>query len=391
MAADGQLVPSELPPPLGGAPDLLVVAAEHSGDAHAARLVAALRARRPDLRVCALGGPRLAAAGAQLLRDLTAGSAMGFAVLARLAHYRRLIASVVGWVGAHRPRAVCFVDSSGLNLRIAAGLFARGFAAKAGGPTRALYYISPQLWASRAGRRFAMARHLDGVGAIFPFEPAVYADTDLPVEFVGHPFLVPGHVLPVAHDPAGPVLLLPGSRRQVVARNFPILLAAHAAGGGGRPAVVLYPDEAIRAQLAALVAAAGAGGVELRAAGGPPAAGAAVLTVSGTMSLECALAGVPGALVYRTDPLTYLLGRLLVKVDRIGIANLLLREDVYPEFIQGAATVDALAAELRAALADPDRAARTAAQAGRLRALLGAPTRGDAADWLLRHLDGAAR
>jgi lipid-A-disaccharide synthase len=388
MAADRQLVPSDLPPPLGGAPDLLVVAAEHSGDAHAARLVSALRARRPDLRVCALGGPRLAAAGAQLLRDLTAGSAMGFAVLARLAHYRRLIASVVGWVGAHRPRAVCFVDSSGLNLRIAAGLFERGFSAKAGGPTRALYYISPQLWASRAGRRFAMARHLDGVGAIFPFEPAVYADTGLPVEFVGHPFQAPDHALPVSFDPDGPVLLLPGSRRQVVARNFPVLLAAHAAGGGGRPAVVLFPDEAIRAQLAALLETGpGAGRVELRPAGGAPVAGAAALTVSGTMSLECALAGLPGALVYRTDPLTYLLGRLLVTVEHIGIANLLLKEVVYREFIQGAATPEALAAELRAALGDPARRERARDQAARLRSLLDAPTRGDAADWLLRHLD----
>ena len=119
-----------------------------------------------------------------MLRDLTVGSTMGFAVLAKISYYRALIAEVVRWVGEHRPRAVCFVDSSGLNLRIAAGLFARGFSAKAGGPTKALYYISPQLWASRAGRRFAMAKHLDGVAAIFPFEPAVYADTTLPVEFV---------------------------------------------------------------------------------------------------------------------------------------------------------------------------------------------------------------
>ncbi len=391
MGASGQLVPADLPPPVGGSPDLLVVAAEHSGDAHAARLVARLRERRPDLRVCALGGPRLAAAGAQLLRDLTTGSAMGFAVLGKLAHYRRLIASVVGWVGAHRPRAVCFVDSSGLNLRIAADLCARGFAAKAGGPTKALYYILPQLWASRAGRRFGMARHLDGAGAIFPFESAVYADTDLPVEFVGHPLLVPGHQLPVAFEPDGPVLLLPGSRRSVVARNFPVLLAAHAAGGGGRPAVVLHPDDAIRGQLERLLAAARPSApVELRPAGGAPVAGAAALTVSGTMSLECALAGLPGALVYRTDPLTYFLGRLLVKVDRIGIANLLLKEDVYPEFIQGAATPAALAAELRAALGDPARRERARSQAGRLRALLGAPTRGDAADWLLRHLDRPA-
>lgn len=387
MASAGTLTTTTLPAPLGGAVDLLVVAAEHSGDAHAARLVRELRAKRPDVRVCALGGPRLAAAGAQLLRDLTVGSTMGFAVLAQLSYYRALIAEVVRWVGEHRPRAVCFVDSSGLNLRIARGLFERGFSAKAGGPTRALYYISPQIWASRAGRRFAMAKHLDGVAAIFPFEPAAYADTTLPVEFVGHPFLSPDYQLPVAFDPAGPVLLLPGSRRALVKRLFPVLLEAFAAAGGERRAVALYPSEEIRALLATIKAASPVGErVELRAGGGAPVGGAAVLTASGTMSLECALAGLPGALTYKTDPLTYFLGRLIVKVEFIGIANLLLKEAMYPEFIQGAATPAALAAQLRACLGDPTRAARTRELAARLRALLHAPTQGSAADWVGRHL-----
>ena len=133
-----------------------------------------------------------------------------------------------------------------MNLRIAKTLFARGISAKAGGPTKTLYYISPQIWASRAGRRFAMAKYLDGVAAIFPFEPPVYADTGLPVEFVGHPFLATGYVSPVRYDPAGPVLLLPGSRKGAVARIFPVLLAAYRAWGAKRPAVVLYPSDQVR-------------------------------------------------------------------------------------------------------------------------------------------------
>jgi lipid-A-disaccharide synthase len=397
-----------LPPPRAGAVDLLVVAGEHSGDEHAARMVRELLARHPALKVCALGGPRLAAAGAQLLRDLTQGSAMGFAVIAKLSHYRKLIVDIVEWVGRHRPRAVCFVDSSGLNLRIAAGLFERGYSAKAGGPTRLLYYISPQIWASRAGRRVQMARHLDGLASIFPFETACYADTPLPVEFVGHPFVSPDYIAPVAFDPAGPVLLLPGSRRSVVARLFPVLLEAYRLSGTTRPAVVLYPSEEI---LEVLKAAHPPANVELRCvtegragplnppsgrdrSGGPSAPGlppgpvkaAAVLTVSGTMSMHCALAGIPGALAYQTDPLTYALGRLLVRVDRIGIANLLLGEAMYPEYIQGAATAARLAAELKGSLEDPVRRTVTAAQAARLRDLLGRPARGTAADWLARQL-----
>ena len=364
---------------------MFIVAAEHSGDEHAARVVRELRAKNPALKICALGGPRLAAAGAQLLRDLTATSSMGFAVLTKISHYRALIAEVVRWVGEHRPRAVCFVDSSGLNLRIAQGLFDRGFSAKAGGPTKALYYLSPQIWASRAGRRFEMAKHLDGLAAIFPFEPAVYADTNLPVEFVGHPFLAPGYAAPVAFDPAGPVLLLPGSRKQVVARIFPVILKAFLQAGSGRTAVVLYPGQEI---LGVLQSANPPANVALRLIGdkGGPVAASAVLTASGTMSMHCALAGIPGALTYRTDPLTYILGRMLVKVEFIGIANLLLKEPMYQEFIQGAARPEALAGELRACLENPARLEQTRAQAQKLRSLLTQPAHGTAADWLARQL-----
>lgn len=379
-------LPEGLPAPVGGAVDLLIVAAEHSGDEHAARMVRGLLAKAPGLKVCALGGARLEAAGAQLLRDLTTGSAMGFAVLAKLFHYRALIADVVRWVGRHQPRAVCFVDSSGLNLRIARELFAAGYSAKAGGKTRTLYYISPQIWASRAGRRFGMARYLDGLAAIFPFEPAVYADTSLPVEFVGHPFVATDYAAPVGFDPAGPVLLLPGSRRQVVERLFPVLIEAYRQSGTKRPAVVLYPSEGIREQLLGCQPPSNLSLQPTHQAGGAVMA-SAVLTASGTMSMHCALAGIPGALTYKTDYLTYLLGRWLVKVEYIGIANLLLEEPMYPEFIQGAATPAALAAQLNDCEQNPARRTRTAAQAVHLRVLLtSGPAAQSAADWLRRQL-----
>ena len=382
-ATEGRVI--RLPPPASGRVDLLIVAAEHSGDEHAARMVRELRAKNPALTIAALGGPKLAAAGAQLLRDLTVSSAIGFAVLGKIQFYRKLIAEIVGWVGEHRPRAVCFVDSSGLNLRIARGLFERGFSAKAGGPTKTLYYISPQVWASRAGRRFKMAEHLDGLASIFPFEPAVYADTTLPVDFVGHPFGAADYVAPVRYDPAGPVLLLPGSRQGAVGRIFPVLLAGFRAFGQ-REAVVLYPSAAILDVLRASTPPPNIRFVQIGASTEPVAA-SAVLTSSGTMSMHCALAAIPGAITYRADPLTYLLGRLLVKVKYLGIANLLLNEPMYPEYIQNAATPAALAAELRACVQDPTRRDRTAQQAARLRELLNVPASGTAADWLARHLD----
>ena len=238
-------LPFRLPPPLDGHVDVLIVAGEHSGDEHAARMVRELRAKHPELVVAALGGPQLAAAGAQLLHDLTASSVVGLVeVLRNYSFFRELFHETLRWIGEHRPRAVCFVDYPGLNLRLAAALRERGLSTRGGGRIKALYYISPQIWAWKAGRRFPMARDLDAMAVIFPFEVKCYADTTLPVEFVGHPFVAPGHAEPVRYDPAGPVLLLPGSRKQAVARIFPVLLAGFRAFGRGE-AVVLYPIDDI--------------------------------------------------------------------------------------------------------------------------------------------------
>lgn len=389
-------LPFGLPAPLPGACDLLFVAGEHSGDEHAARIVRDLRARHPELRICALGGPAMAAAGAQLLHDLTATSVVGFVeVLKHYSFFKALFDATLRWIGTHRPRAVCFVDYPGFNLRLAARLRERGLGVKGGGDVKLLYYISPQIWAWKAKRRFAMARDLDALAVIFPFEPACYADTGLPVEFVGHPFLAADYASPVRDDPAGPVLLLPGSRVQAVDRILPVLLAGFAAWRRDRPharAVVMYPSAEVKAVLERILVASPwpRGGIDLvptpAAEARDPIAAAAVLTSSGTMSLHCALAGIPGAIAYRTNPITYLLARWWVKLDFIGIANLLLQEAMYPEFIQGAARPDALAAELRECTDRPERRERTRAQAGRLRKLLHAEPVGDAADWLLRQV-----
>lgn len=375
-----------LPPPSAGKADVLIIAGEHSGDEQAARVVRELRTKRPELNIAALGGPELARAGAQLLHDLTASSVVGLVeVLKNYPFFKALFDETLRWIAEHRPRAVCFVDYPGFNLRLAAQLRERGLTVKGGGAIKALFYISPQIWAWKAKRRFTMARDLDALAAIFPFEPACYADTTLPVEFVGHPFVGADYVPPVRYDPAGPVLLLPGSRTQAVARIFPVLLAAYAQWKL-RPAVVLYPSEEVKAVIEAELAKhAPLPSLTLVRTGGQLAA-SAVLTSSGTMSLHCALAGLPGAIAYRTNPITYLLARWWVKLDYIGIANLLLKEPLYPEFIQGAAQPAALAAELEVCVNDPARRQQTAAQAARVRALLSQPTGGSAADWLAQHL-----
>ncbi len=376
-------------------PDVLVIAGEPSGDDHAARLVAALRARRPGVRVAALGGPALQAAGAHLLFDLTAHAVVGLVeVLKNYGFFKSLFNQTVAWIQTHQPRAVLFVDYPGFNLRLAEKLFDTGLSRKGGGQVSTLYYIGPQIWAWKGRRRFAMAKWLDALAVIFPFESACYADTSLPVEFVGHPFVTPGHILPLAYAPGGPILLLPGSRTAAVSRIFPAMLAGFAAYREINPsatAVTLYPTEKVRALIAAQLSARPklAPHVTLKPVS-EGASGRMVLTSSGTMSLACALAGVPGAIVYRANPFTYFVGRSVVTIPYLGIANLLLGDSAWPEFIQGAAKPYVLADRLREC-EKPAAREQAAANATRLRQLLGGHTQSGASPSAAQQSDAPAR
>jgi lipid-A-disaccharide synthase len=382
--------PAEFAAPLDGQPDLLIVAGEHSGDEHAAQLVADMRVQAPDMKIACLGGEQLRAAGAQLLYDLTAVSVVGFAEVVR--HYgffKALFDRTLEWIERYRPKHICFVDYPGFNLRVAEQLLQRGLSRKGGGEIRISYYIGPQVWAWKAKRRFKMARTLDRLGVIFPFEVDCFADTELPTEFVGHPFVRESYQQPLRYDADAPVLLLPGSRAAAVSRIFPLLLNGFRQAQQVKPglrAKVVYPSEYIREVLLATLDQQGdlKPSIELvpNAESGMPAS--AVLMSSGTMSLACALSGIPGAIVYRLNPLSYWLGRMLVKIPYIGIANLLLQRPLHPEFIQGAAKTDRLAQQILRALDDPRAAQQAADGAAELRTLLHAGSDASAAQWLLQ-------
>lgn len=383
-------VPLEFAAPTQGQPDLLVIAGEHSGDEHAAQLIADIRSNRPDYKVACLGGNKLAAAGAQLLYDLTAVSIVGFVEVVR--HYpffKQLFDKTLDWIERYRPKHLCLVDYPGFNLRLAEQLFKRGLSVKGGGTIGISYYISPQIWAWKAKRRFAMARTLDRLGVIFPFEVKCFADTELPVEFVGHPFVHSKYKLPLRYAASAPVLLLPGSRVAAVGRIFPALLDGFRLASSSKPdlkASVIYPSQKIREVLEKVLEDYRdlKGSIDLVENDGDVLSASAVLMSSGTMSLTCALSGIPGAIVYRLNPLSYWLGRLLVKIPYIGIANLLLDRPLHPEFIQGAARPDDLAKQILNALEDPQAAQSAAAGADELRKLLSAGSHVSAAEWLMR-------
>ena len=388
---------TDFPAPTDGRPDLLIIAGEHSGDEHAALLLADLRANQPDLKVACLGGVELQAAGAQLLYDLTAVSIVGFVEVVR--HYnffKGLFNQTLDWIERYQPKHICFVDYPGFNLRLAEQLAVRGLSKKGGGEIGLSYYVSPQVWAWKAKRRFKMAQLLDRLGVIFPFEVDCFTDTELPTEFVGHPFVRASYEPPFHYDAAAPVLLLPGSRSAAVGRIFPLLLAGFREARKQKPelkARVIYPSQQILRQLEVILATQPdlVEAVELTANATERLPASAVLMSSGTMSLACALSAIPGAIAYRLNPMSYWLGRWLVKVKYIGIANLLLDRPLHPEYIQNEASPQVLSRELLRALNDPRAVDATAAGASELQGLLHAGSDATAAEWLARGMEPSAR
>lgn len=379
----------DFPAPKDGACDVLVLAGEHSGDEQSARMLLDALEINPELKVCAFGGNSLAAAGAQMVFDTTSFSVVGLMeVVKNAGFFRALTNAVVGWIDRYRPKAVCFVDYPGFNLHIASILRKKGISRAGGGNVKTLYYISPQIWAWKASRRFKMARTLDSLATIFPFEPACYADTSLDVRFVGHPFTSARYNPPVEYDASGPILLLAGSRAIAVSRIFPVMVRALSLIPDRR-ATVICPSPLIRSILDRTLSANpdAAGRIDIVPNGGNGCIGAcAVLTSSGTMSLSCALAGIPGAIVYRANPLTYLVGRSLVNIEYLGIANLILDKPAWREFIQFDADPKSIAEYIKTLLADPSARGRFAGYAARLEEVLKAPKNMSAAEWLLGNI-----
>lgn len=388
----------ELPAPAKPV-DLLIIAGEHSGDQHAARMLREALAARPDLQVCALGGEELEQAGAQLLFDLVPHSVVGlFEVLKNYGFFRELFEKTVAWIKEHRPRAVCFIDYPGFNLRLAERLRKEGISIKGGGETKLLFYISPQIWAWKAKRRFKMAKLLDALAVIFPFEVRCYADTKLPVTYVGHPFTEADYQLPIRYDPEGPILLLPGSRQTPVRRIFPVMLYGleryllEDARGSAINAVTVYPTPELGDEQTNILSQHPLikDRVTLMPLGDEPAGARAVLTSSGTMSLNCALSAIPGAIVYRANPLTYFIGRRLVDIERLGMANILLERDMYPEYLQGAASPAALSQELDTVIRSAERREQTVNDRDELFKLLGEAREMSPGAWLLKQWEAEA-
>jgi lipid-A-disaccharide synthase len=373
-----------------GPVDLLVVAGEASGDEHAARLVRDLKSKYPDLSISSLGGEELIKAGAEQVFPLANHAVVGLMeVIKNYSLFRNLFKQTLDWIEQARPRCVLLVDYPGFNLRLAQALKERGISCKGRGSTVVLQYVSPQLWAWKPGRRFRMAEILDGLGIIFPFEKKCYADVSLPVSFVGHPFAHPSYQSTVSYDPSGELLLLPGSRLQPVSRILPVFLDAFEellARDSDLQGILPVAGPNLRCLVESLVNERAHIRKKIRIVDRTsPLLARAALMSSGTMSLACAWAGVPGVIGYRAHPITYWIGKCLVGVPHLGMANLLLPENPpNPEFLQSQATGKILSREVASLLNDPESGKQATQTANQLHKLLAQPESRGAVDWLVQ-------
>ena len=365
-----------------------MVAGEVSGDEHGSELVSGLLKRQPDLTISAVGGGELEKKGAHLVYPLVDHAVVGFfEVIKNYQIFKQIFSATIQWIKKFQPRTVLLIDYPGFNLRLAKELKKLGLSRKGGGDILVLQYISPQLWAWKPKRRFVMEKILDGLGVIFPFEVACYEDTNLPVSFVGHPFVQPGYQNSISYDPKGPLLILPGSRVQPVQRILPVFLDTVSELLKDFPdleIVLPVPDLTIRNLADHLLSlrsnlkgrvrvVIGKAGIKARAA----------LMSSGTMSLSCAIAGIPGVIAYRAHPLTYLLGRTLIRIPHLGMANILLADDPpYPEFLQGRANGRVLSRSMTTILKDSHSGKNSAEVAKKIIKSLQVTTDRGAEDWI---------
>jgi lipid-A-disaccharide synthase len=358
---------------------ILAVAGELSGDAHGGPLLRELSARLPGLQAWGIGGPGMVQAGLHALRPFSDLQVHGLAEVVR--HLPRLYAilhELEAWMDRERPDGVLLIDYPGFNLKVAAAAKARGIPVG--------WYSSPQIWAWRGGRLRTIARVVDKIIVLFPFEVKIYRDAGLDAEFLGHPLV--GLEAPASEverlrarldlRPGRPIIgVMPGSRPSELRRNLPPVLAGirRIVDSGYEAQWVLPAAPSLqRAEIDAMVRAVGVP-VQVAEDAFLPLLKLAHLAIvaSGTATLQVGMATIPFIVVYRVSPLTYWIARTFAYIRRISIVNILAGRDVAPELLQGGLTPEKLCAEFLALARDPARQDSIRAELRKLRQALGAP------------------
>lgn len=364
----------------------MMIAGETSGDMLAAELVEALSHELLEMesvpstdyqplhaslepKFFGAGGPRMAKAGVELAFDMTEHSVIGLSdALKHYFKFRRLFRQLRTLAIEREPDAIICVDFSGFNLRFAHAI--KQYARSRSGwfhdwNPRIIQYVSPQVWASREDRSYQLARDCDLLLSILPFEKEWYAKKvpQLRVEFIGNPvidrFPNAQSIVQSAESAAVPrVLLLPGSRTSEVLRHLPVMRRALAIMRATNPSIVarmILPNDALVRQAKATGLTAN---LKVQAGGLPEALAAADLAIAstGTVTLECAIFGVPTVAIYKTSWTNFQVGKRIVKVKHLALPNLLAKEPIFPEFIQHEATAENIARAALGLLRDGERA-----------------------------------
>jgi lipid-A-disaccharide synthase len=382
----------------------MLIAGEASGDMLAAELVRALRQELAEAkaipttdyqplhtglepRFFGAGGPEMAAAGVDLAFDMTAHSVIG--LTEALKHYfkfRRLLHQLFQLALVRQPDAIICVDFSGFNRRFAQAI--RQYTRRRADwfhdwSPKIIQYVSPQVWASREGRAWQMARDYDVVLSIFPFEKDWYARRvpRLRVEFVGHPIADRYGERPRAGEQRQEalvtprLLLLPGSRASELARHLPVMTGALVLIRAQMPKLrvrMVLPTESLLRQAKALSLPVN---WEVQVGGLPESLADADVAIAstGTVTTECAYFGVPTVALYKTSWSTWQIAKRIVKVKYAAMPNLLADEEIFPEFIQDAATPENIARATLELLRDEGRRERVKSRLVKVVASLGGP------------------
>ena len=352
---------------------LAIVAGEASGDLHASEVARELKGLDPSLQTFGIGGDLLAREGMRILHHAREMGIVGlFNVLRHLRMFNAALNEMTETIAREKPDAVMLVDYPDFNLRLATRCKQMGI--------RVIYYISPQVWAWRRGRVKQIARVVDRMLVIFPFEEDFYREHGVPVTYVGHPLI--DEMKAAARD-ARPlragrplsVALLPGSRRHEVRALLPPMLDAVSILKEEREvdAFVIQAPTISSSELLHLMQREGEFAEIVPHNGSAALASADVaLSSSGTATLECAIAGTPVVVMYRLSSPTHWLAQRLVKLEHFSLVNIVAGKDVVPELLQQDVNGERIAREVRA-LIEPARHAAVVAELAAVTQKLGGP------------------
>lgn len=344
-----------------------ILSGEASGDIYGAHLIKELMQLRSDLKIKAMGGPKIASTGVELMVDSTELGVMGFIEVLKLYKtFKAILNSLYKKLEEERPNAVVLIDYPGFNLRIAKRAHELGI--------KVIYYISPQIWAWKKKRKWKIAQWVDKLMCIFPFEPKHYADTDLNVEFIGHPLL---EVIEEEKDPnlvrdKKTILLLPGSRNNELERLFPVMLETAMELHKEQPDLIFHtalPRESLLARAKELLTSyqqvcpdfvinfsVGDTHQWMQKA-------TAGIAASGTVTVESAMFGLPLVVVYKVSFISFLIYKLLIKGIRfVTMVNIIPDRCIFKEFLQYEMTKENLLPALKEIL--PDGARRNEVEQG---------------------------